>query len=256
MQNNRILSDKDSLKKVLLIIQRKILKSKLDTAFVSLVKNKLLTFGDSMKSYRFRSSSNSEDLEFFNGAGLYDSKTGIPGSSKKSVEKAIKEVWASLWNYRAFEERLFFNIVQQTAMMGILVHRAFPEEKANGVAITANVFDTGKNGVYINVQTGETSIVLPENNEKCDEILVNITNKKHKIKYLSHSTIYKGKGTILTDKEVEHLSAVLEQIKQHYYEKQKITDTYNHFAMDVEFKFDKAERMIYIKQARRYPLMK
>ena len=88
------------------------------------------------KRPRFRSSSNAEDLAEFNGAGLYDSKTGIPGDSKKTVENAIKTVWASLWNDRAFSEREFFNSNQQTVYTGILVHESFPEEISNGVVVT------------------------------------------------------------------------------------------------------------------------
>lgn len=254
LENNAILSNKDSLQKTLALIQQKILKGTLDSAFVTLVKNRILSFGDTIIPYKFRSSSNSEDLEFFNGAGLYESKTGTIGSSKKPVEKAIKEVWASLWNYRAFEERKFFNIQQETAKMGVLVHRAFPDEKANGVAVTADIFDNTQSGAYINVQVNEASIVLPDNNEKCDEILVTYAKKKNKIKYLSNSTIYKGDGNILFDREIDRLCHVLEKIKQHYYTKLKIQIPYNKFAMDVEFKLDKAERIIYIKQARRYPM--
>jgi pyruvate,water dikinase len=41
------------------------------------------------KNFRFRSSTNAEDLDDFNGAGLYDSKTGILGDSIKTFEKQL-----------------------------------------------------------------------------------------------------------------------------------------------------------------------
>ena len=61
-------------------------------------------------SYRFRSSTNAEDLNGFNGAGLYSSYSGKLNHVKKTPQKAIKKVWASLWNFNAFEERDYFKI--------------------------------------------------------------------------------------------------------------------------------------------------
>ncbi|NRB77918.1 MAG: lamin tail domain-containing protein [Saccharospirillaceae bacterium] len=44
---------------------------------------------------RFRSSSNTEDLSEFNGAGLYDSISAELDSNKRPIELAIKTVWSS-----------------------------------------------------------------------------------------------------------------------------------------------------------------
>jgi phosphoenolpyruvate synthase/pyruvate phosphate dikinase len=52
---------------------------------------------------RVRSSTNNEDLEGFNGAGLYDSFTHKPKEGQ--LINSVKQVWASLWTERAFEER-------------------------------------------------------------------------------------------------------------------------------------------------------
>ena len=48
---------------------------------------------------RCRSSTNNEDLPGFSGAGLYDSSTHRPDEGHLS--ESIKQVYASLWNYRA-----------------------------------------------------------------------------------------------------------------------------------------------------------
>ncbi len=56
---------------------------------------------------RFRSSTNAEDLGNFTGAGLYDSKSGDPSDERYPVEDALREVWASIWYFRAFEERTY-----------------------------------------------------------------------------------------------------------------------------------------------------
>ena len=59
---------------------------------------------------RYRSSTNNEDLPGFNGAGLYDSKSQKPSEDEEDLAKSPKEVYASLWNFRAFTEREFHRI--------------------------------------------------------------------------------------------------------------------------------------------------
>ena len=54
---------------------------------------------------RVRSSTNNEDLPGFSGAGLYTSKTQYPDEGH--ISKSIKQVYASMWNFRAYEERDF-----------------------------------------------------------------------------------------------------------------------------------------------------
>ncbi|MBM4398198.1 MAG: hypothetical protein FJ087_21235, partial [Deltaproteobacteria bacterium] len=92
---------------------------------------------------RFRSSSTAEDIEGFNGAGLYASYTGylhpeaVSDSKKdKTVEAAIRKVWASYWLFGAFEERRAAGISHLSGNMGMVVHPVHDDdlEAANGVA--------------------------------------------------------------------------------------------------------------------------
>ncbi len=98
---------------------------------------------DPAQGLRFRSSSNVEDLEGFNGAGLYGSYTGYlyphvqssPQRRGRTITRALREVWSSYWNVEAFEERSSEGIDHLEGWMGVLIHPCFQDdlELANGV---------------------------------------------------------------------------------------------------------------------------
>ena len=122
---------------------------------------------------RFRSSSNVEDIEGFNGAGLYESFTGFlepqlqPRTSDraKTVERAIQQVWGSFWGFEAFEERKQENIDHLSAAMGVTIHPRFddPLERATGVC-TLTITPPNDNDsvrLEVNVQRGAESVANP-----------------------------------------------------------------------------------------------
>ena len=215
---------------------------------------------DSLQNFRFRSSTNAEDIVGFNGAGLYDSKTGtLKNGTKKTVEKAIKEVWSSLWKWRAFVERRYYGIDQTNLAMGILVNRGFGTEEANGVAVTKNLYRDNYPSFTINVQKGEVSVVQPNDSIIAEQFVVNYQGTTHdndsdiSVDYICHSSLQPYEP-ILSEKETKLLCEYLLAIKKHYWNKyankQKVT--FDNFAMDVEFKLEKDTRKIVIKQARFY----
>ncbi len=123
---------------------------------------------------RFRSSSSVEDIEGFNGAGLYDSNTGFfrpeiqidNDDQKKSIEWAIKATWASYWGFEAFEERQRERVDHRSGGMGVLVHARFDDrlERANGV-FTFTIEPAVANADYsmrLNVQAGAVSVANPD----------------------------------------------------------------------------------------------
>ncbi|WP_394758982.1 PEP/pyruvate-binding domain-containing protein [Flavobacterium sp.] len=152
-------------------IRKAIKKERIDELLISKLNEKLGS-QNQFKNFRFRSSTNAEDIEGFNGAGLYESKTGIYGDSIKSFEKAIKQVWASVWNESSYWERELFGIDQKNIAMGVLVHRAFPDELANGVVITKNLFRDNFSGITVNVQKEENSVVKPNKGEICEQFSI------------------------------------------------------------------------------------
>ncbi len=208
---------------------------------------------------RFRSSTNAEDVKGFNGAGLYASKTGILGDEVKTIEKAIKKVWASTWGDRAFQERSYFQIDSRSVAMGILVHRSFPDEAANGVCITSNLYRDNVNGFVFNVQLGEESIVKPEPGVSCDQFICysdspyEFYTDKDIVEYISLSSLNEGRP-IMTTEEILSTTRYLLAVKKHFfdlYEGAKDEGaSFSDFALDVEFKLEETSRKLYIKQAR------
>ncbi len=102
-------TDQEYRKEKLEELRNKIIDAPVDPTLVDMAQNKIENFKD-FDAYRFRSSTNAEDLEYFSGAGLYDSYSAKKDDENKTIENAIKKVWASLWNFRAFEEREYYKI--------------------------------------------------------------------------------------------------------------------------------------------------
>ena len=99
-----------------------------------------------------RSSTNSEDLPGFNGAGLYTSVPNV--TDQAALEAAIKVVWASVWNDGAYAAREAAGIDHRSVMAGVLVQKGMNSE-SSGVMITENPFDPGEWGtVFINAKRG------------------------------------------------------------------------------------------------------
>jgi pyruvate, water dikinase len=213
--------------------------------------------GDTTLSYRFRSSSNAEDLKGFSGAGLYESYSGSMIDTNKRIADAIRKVWASVWKLSAYRERQFYNISQSTVMMGILVHQGFPSEEANGVAITKNLIRDNFPGYTINVQIGETSVVAPPKDVVCDQLIIIPSDYfigeegQTYAQYISRSNINKTSNTVLTPQQIQQLYDALTQVKDYYYitlRKNTNGKSYDDYGLDIEFKFDKGK--LYFKQVR------
>ena len=203
---------------------------------------------------RFRSSTNAEDLDGFTGAGLYTSKSGDPNDPDKSVLDAIRKVWASVWYFRAFEERSYRSIDHSQVGMALLVHRSFPDEEANGVALTNNPFDSSglEPAFYINVQTGETSIVSPPPGVTADALLYYFDRPDQPTTFISHSSLVPEGESVLTDAQLFELGQALDRIRTAF------AVAYGGpqwWAMDCEFKFDGEPGetpALFVKQARPY----
>ena len=197
-------------------------------------------------SLRYRSSTNNEDLRDFNGAGLYDSKTQDPEETEEEgIDKSIKGVWASLWNFRAFSERDFHRIDHNAAAMGVLVHPNYSDELANGVAVSFDPINGADGTYYINSQLGEDLITNPEAHSVPEELLL-AGDGTYTI--LATSSLTEDGHLLMTDVQISQLRRYLKTIHGHFEELYGIEDG-EQFAIDIEFKIT-AENILAIKQAR------
>jgi hypothetical protein len=213
------------------------------------------------KKIRFRTSTNSEDLDGFPCAGCYESHSGDP-ANWDTIRDAIRLAYASTWFYRTFEERSYYGVDQKSVVMALLVHEMFPNEEANGVAITNNIFD--KNGVdpafYINVQYGgDAEVVHPPKGVSSDQILYFFNSPNQPTSYLAHSNLVPVGSTVLTKYQLYTLGSALSAIHERFSAAYGPANGNNGwYAMDVEFKFDNDESpselaKLFVKQARPYP---
>jgi len=248
--------DEKTTKKKLKTIRNAINNAPIDTWLLQAIENKISQYGH-IKNWRFRSSTNAEDIDGFNGAGLYDSKTGIVSDSIKTIEKAIKKVWSSLWTDRAFAERSFFHIDHNKVAMAVLVHPSFGEEALNAVAITKNIYRPDYKGFVINIQLGELPVVGNQDTIQCEQFILYAesidNNKSHIVEYLTHSSLQPN-TPLLNTQQLDELYTVLLAIHNHYYYKVKMKNlkSYDEMALDVELKWIGEAKTLYVKQARIY----
>jgi len=103
-----------------------------------------------------RSSTNSEDLPNFNGAGIYTSMPNL--KTDEQLIEGIKSVWASVWNFEAYEARERAGIDHTKVFMAVLIQEGINSE-SSGVMITTDPFNRDDNpvnagSIYISAKRG------------------------------------------------------------------------------------------------------
>ena len=197
-------------------------------------------------SLRYRSSTNNEDLPQFSGAGLYDSKTQHPEETEEDgISKSLKQVYASLWNFRAFIERDFHRVDHMAAAMGVLVHPNFSDERVNGVAVSVDPVYGTDGAHYVNSQVGEDLVTNPEANSVPEAVLLH-RDGTHTVAALSNQA---PRGQmVMTGDQLGQLRRRLDAIHEKFEELYDIEEG-ERFAMEIEFKIT-SDNVLAIKQAR------
>lgn len=171
-----------------------------------------------------RSSSNSEDLPGFNGAGLY---TTVPNVTQAdALPRAVQTVWASIYNFEAYEARRAAGIGQDGVVMAVLVQQAAASD-SSGVMITRDPFDPSRRYVtYISAKRG-LGIKVVEGKRQAEQLMYSSWSKA--VQVLSRSAEdtqlvadkaggvrevpIEGSRQVLNDALVARLAAVGSQIK-------------------------------------------
>jgi phosphoenolpyruvate synthase/pyruvate phosphate dikinase len=210
-------------------------------------------FAKTTEMVRLRSSSNAEDGAFFNGAGLYDSYSGCLAddldddelgpsrcdaskSDERGVCRALKRVWASLWNVKAFEERAFYGIDQHQVTMGVLVNARSEAELANLVAFTGNPVQKGDKRYLVNAQIDEIPVVSPDPGIWPEQSLLTLDEGKvSEITRAGGSSEVAEGEHVLSDAELKELGGYLAELAALYPLDQEAPEGRS-FILDTEWK--------------------
>jgi hypothetical protein len=228
----------------------------------------LATFGADTVMARFRSSSNAEDALGFSGAGLYESTNACladdldaddDGPSRcdkaepdeRTMCRALKKVWASLWLTRAFEEREWYGMDHADAAMGVLVDLRSGDELANMVAFTGDPNIAGDHRYLVNAQKGELEVVSPTPGTWPEKTrLTLVDGEVSEIDRVRGSSELPEGGQVLTDDQLRELGALLWQIDDVFpIDDEPPPDSA--LLLDTEWKV-RPDKTLFIKQVRPY----
>ena len=200
-----------------------------------------------------RSSTNSEDLPNFNGAGLYSTVPNVRGDAQ--LVEAIKTVWASVWNFEAYEARERAGIEHTKIFMAVLIQEGINSE-SSGVMITADPFNREVNPltegtVYISAKRG-LGMKVVEGQRIAEQVVfrpranaVQVLTRSEEDSLLTFDANggikeipISGERAVLTDEVVRRLAAAAARIKRLFHGKDQ----------DIEWAYMKGQ--IYIVQSR------
>jgi hypothetical protein len=171
---------------------------------------------------RFRSSSTVEDIEGFNGAGLYDSSTGYLQPRKASgnlpkrpsVADAVRKTWASYFSAEAFEERHQNHIDHLAADMAVLVHARFDDELEQANGVFTFTIAPGGNELSVDAQPGAVSVTNPPTDHVVipESSHVLKTGKGLVVQRQSLSSLVKAGQQVVNDAELRELFDVAQSL--------------------------------------------
>ena len=197
-----------------------------------------------------RSSSNSEDLPNFSGAGLY---TTVPNvTDENTLAEAVKQSWASVFNYSAYEARRIAGLPHDSVKMSVFVQQSINAD-LSGVLVTINPYDIAqKNSSYIAAKRG-LGIRVVEGKRVAEQVVYNRRNDSVQRLSSSNETtalqldknggvreVPATNGNVMNQEQIRRLDQTGQQIKQ----------LFANGEQDIEWAFDNGK--LVILQARPY----
>ncbi len=235
-------TQEDELKK----LRKKIRKASTPQWIIDALTAMHATYPDG-QSLRYRSSTNNEDLPGFNGAGLYNSQTQKPSeTTEDGIDKSLKQVYASLWNFGAFTERDFYRVDHLSSAMGVLVHPNYKDELVNGVAVSVDPAYGREDSYYFNSQVGEDLVTNPDAHSVPEEFL---SHSDGAFTIVALSNLAPAAGQLLmTQAQMDQLTGHLKTIHDKFAELYGVAPG-EEFAIEIEYKIT-SSNIVAIKQAR------
>ena len=172
-------------------------------------------------------------------------------TAEKTVADAVRKVWRSLWNLRAFDEREYYGIDHAQVFMGLAVQEAFVMERQEAVAITNLRPDAGDPLYRLVTQLGEVGVVRPSDPTAVAETLTfrRTAAGAAELRLLVPSSLSPDGARLWSDPELETLSGLLFLVHDHF-----AAHVYPGLAdlrLDLEVEVTADDRIV-IKQARPY----
>jgi hypothetical protein len=174
-------------------------------------------------------------------------------TEEKPLSEAIKKVWASLWNERAFDEREYYGIDHRLAQMGIAVTLSFVEERASAVAVTNLQVDDGLPLYRLNSQAGTESVVQPEDPTALAELLTfrraGVPPVATDIRVLTYSNRVPEGTMVWPASALEEVSRLLFAVHDHF--AAQVYASLAPLRLDIELKLSRDGQVVF-KQVRPY----
>jgi len=198
-----------------------------------------------------RSSTNAEDLPNFNGAGLYSTVPNVRDDGQ--LIEAIKAVWASVWNFEAYEARERAGIDHAKVYPAVLIQEGINAD-SSGVMITTDPYDDEqKDAIYISAKRG-LGIKVVEGKKIAEQIIyrpkalaVQILTRSDEDSLLTFDEgggvkeiPISGERIVLTDVVIRRLARAAAQVERLFGGK----------VQDIEWVYQRGQ--IYIVQSRPY----
>lgn len=140
-------------------------------------------------------------------------------ADEKSAWRAVRRVWASLWNERAFDDREYYGLDHRAVFMGIAVHPTFVGEELEAVVVTGLEPDSAEPLYRVVSQRGEIGVVRPLDPDARPEILTfrrAEDDTPTQITLVQSSSLAEHGAALWSDARVEELAALLFAVQDHF----------------------------------------
>ncbi|WP_437533643.1 PEP/pyruvate-binding domain-containing protein [Sorangium sp. So ce726] len=173
-------------------------------------------------------------------------------TEEKSALLAVRRVWASLWNERAFDDRAYYGIDHTKVFMGVAVHPTFVGERLEAVVLTGLEPDAPEPLYRVVSQVGEVGVAEPLDPTASPEILTfrrSAGGSPSEVALVSPSSLAAGGARLWSDTALNELAGLLFVVQDHF--AASVYPSLAPLSLDVEVDVTMDGRTV-IKQARPY----